>query len=127
MTEIKRGLSLWPEHESVHPCTLDRLFEEDARDYGGIRDRHCCTLWHGPIVLCLRLPQIGSTSLELLRRADRDAYVDVIRHVVQETKQRVAKPKPRERAQSPDDVRLRQNLLAVYRRCGFEVREVSAV
>jgi hypothetical protein len=101
----KRVGALWPdpEREDTGDSGTDKLFEEDAHPRVGIRDRHGCTLWYSPVVMFIVLPQVGSTSLDLLQRADPDAFVAVVRLVIRDMKRRFASRKLRTEPETAEE------------------------
>jgi hypothetical protein len=128
MMRKKRPNLLWPEPaaDNATECATEMLFDEDARERRVIRDRHGCTRWIGPVVLFLRLPQVGTTSLDLLRRADREAYVSVVKQTLRVMKDRVSSRSPETQPRTPEDLARRDSFAAAYAQHGQEVRDVSA-
>jgi hypothetical protein len=123
----KRVGSLWPDHEpeTAGDSLIDTLFEEDLDLQSSIHDRHGCTRWFGPVVLFIVLPQVGSTSLDLLKRADPDAYVAVVRLAIRDMKTRFANRKPRREPRTAEEIASDERFIAAYEECGRELPDVS--
>jgi hypothetical protein len=101
------------------------LFEEDAHARVGIRDQHGCTRWYGPIVVFIVLPQVGSTSLDLLRRAAPDAFVGVVRLVIRDLKKRLTSRELRRAPEDAEWLAFIERVNAAYTRYGRELPSVS--
>ena len=124
---IRDKRSLWPdpEPENTGDWDTDTLFEEDGRSRVGICDRHGCTRWYGPIVVFTVLPQVASTSLDLLQRADPQAFVDTLRLVIRELKNRRASPELRKEPTIAERLAFAELMNAAYKRWGRELPSVS--
>jgi hypothetical protein len=128
MIHRTRVQSLWPDprDDDAHDGTIDSLFAEDAHSRTGLRDRHGCTVWYGPIVMFLLLPSIGSTSVDLLMRADPHAFVDVVKVVIRELKRRAPNREPRQSLRTAEDLATLEAVSSAYKQCGRELPAVSA-
>lgn len=128
MIHPTRVQSLWPDgpDDDARGATIDSLFAQDAESRTGTWDRHACTLWCGPIVMFLVLPSIGSTSVDLLMRADPHAFVDVVKVVIRELKRRKSKRDPQPPPRTAEEQAFLEVVSAAYKQRGRELPAVSA-